>query len=181
MMNVNDWYWIIAGDASKVFSSASGAYLQQDAAAYVSWLGLGNQPTRLASEAELLAYLAINAPNVSVQSPAGLKAYAARARYNRETGGTTLGGAAIASDRASQAMVTGAYVQAQGDANFSTQWKQPDGSFVTLTAAQIMAIGQAVLTHVSACFAAEAQAVAAIDAGTATTAADIDAFFASIV
>lgn len=109
-----------------------------------------------------------------------LAAYAAQRRFEVETGGITVGGQAVATDRASQAMVTGAYVEAQGNAAFTTQWKQPDGSFVLLTATQIIAIGQAVRGHVAGCFAAEAEVVAAITAHTATTWADVDGFFTAI-
>lgn len=48
-----DWYWIVAGDETKVYSSASGNYVQAADAGYVSWLARGNSPTRIPSEAEL--------------------------------------------------------------------------------------------------------------------------------
>jgi len=53
-----DWYWIVAGDETKVFSSAIGEYVQPDNAAYVAWLGRGGVPTRIASEDELGEVLA---------------------------------------------------------------------------------------------------------------------------
>lgn len=116
--------------------------------------------------------LAVPAPTEAL-----LKAYAAQKRFMVETGGIDVGGSAVATDRGSQGMLTGAYVQAVGDSNFTTNWKQPDGTFAAVDAATIMAIGQAVLAHVSACFTAESQAVAAIVSGAATAWSDVDAFF----
>jgi hypothetical protein len=53
-----DWYWIIAGDQSKVFSSASGDYVLPSNPAYVAWLATGKKPTRILNEAELGEVLA---------------------------------------------------------------------------------------------------------------------------
>jgi hypothetical protein len=56
--NPLDWYWIVAGDESRVFSSKTGDYVQLGDAAYVAWLALGGVPTRIISEAELGEVLA---------------------------------------------------------------------------------------------------------------------------
>jgi len=45
-----------------------------------------------------------------------------------------------------------------------------------LRASQIVAISDAVLAHVDACFSAESSVLTAIDSGTIATMADIDAF-----
>lgn len=109
---------------------------------------------------------------------ADLSAHAAQSRWEKETGGFTLNGMHIATDDRSKIMISGARVAAEADPNFTTQWKGADGAFVTLDAAMIMAISNAVSTHVSNCFALEAQVLAQIEAGTITTAAEIDAVFA---
>jgi hypothetical protein len=67
-------------------------------------------------------------------------------------------------------MITGAVVKATIDPSFSTRWKSIDGSFVSLDAAGVIALGNAVAGHVAACFAAEATLVAAIEAGTVASA-----------
>lgn len=54
----SDWYWIIGGDETKVFSSATGNFVQPDAAAYIAWQADGTTPTRIATEAELGEVLA---------------------------------------------------------------------------------------------------------------------------
>lgn len=104
-----------------------------------------------------------------------LIAHAAQKRWEKEVRGITLSGLVIYTDDRSKIMISGARVAAEADPNFTTQWKGADGTFVTLDAAMIVAISNAVSTHVSNCFALEAQVLAQIEAGTITTAAEIDA------
>jgi hypothetical protein len=59
--NIKDWYWIVAGDETRVFSSKTGDYVLPNAPGYVTWLSSGNVPTRIASEAELGEVLAPHA------------------------------------------------------------------------------------------------------------------------
>ena len=91
------------------------------------------------------------------------KAELARARYAAECGGITFAGAAIRTDRESQALITGAALAASQDPEYSVIWKA-EGGFVTLSAAQIIAAAQAVRDHVEACFAREAELSSAVDA-----------------
>lgn len=49
----SNWYWIVAGDQSRAYSSASGDYVPVSDAIYQAWLTAGNAPTSIASEAEL--------------------------------------------------------------------------------------------------------------------------------
>lgn len=97
----------------------------------------------------------------------------AAARYDAETGGCTVDGVTIATDRGSQALLTAAVVTARLDPEFSTRWKCADGRFVTLDAMQLRAIGDAVIAHVEACFAREGELCELIDA--ATTPEELDA------
>lgn len=108
-----------------------------------------------------------------------LSDYAGRIRFEKETGGVVIGGMAIATDRASQNMLTGAVLRAQMDSNVTVKWKTVTG-FVELSAAQIVAIGTAVGNHVEACFAKEADVAAGIAIGTITTTGQIDAAFAEV-
>ena len=88
----------------------------------------------------------------------------AAARYAVETGGCTIDGVTIATDRGSQALLTAAVVTARLDPEFKTRWKCADGRFVTLDAMQLRAIGDAVIAHVEACFAREGELCEMIDA-----------------
>lgn len=103
-----------------------------------------------------------------------LKAYAAGKRWRIETGGIAVAGASIQTDRASQAMITGAFAFAQANPSASIAYKT-EGGFVMLAAAEVAAIANAVGAHVQACFSAEAAISAAIDAGTITSFAAIEA------
>ena len=122
---------------------------------------------------------AFAAPAPAVFTSVDLRAYAASARYARETAGITVGTAPIATDRDSQGMITGAWAAAQINPSISVAWKTTSG-WVSINAAQIEAIATAVLNHVQACFAAEQQVDAAITAGTVTTTAQVDAAFAAV-
>lgn len=99
--------------------------------------------------------------------------YIAAARYEAETGGCTVDGVMIATDRGSQALLTAAVVMARLDPEFKTQWKCADGCFKQLDAFQLRAIGDAVIAHVERCFAREGELCEQIDA--ATTPEELDA------
>ena len=101
------------------------------------------------------------------------RAEIAAARYEAETGGCTVDGVSIATDRGSQALLTAAVVSARLDVEFKTRWKCADGRFVTLDAMQLRAIGDAVIAHVEACFAREGELCEQIDV--ATTPEELDA------
>jgi hypothetical protein len=56
--NPAKWYWIVAGDETKVFSSAVGNFVLANDATFLAWKGDGTLPSRIASEAELGEVLA---------------------------------------------------------------------------------------------------------------------------
>jgi hypothetical protein len=80
----------------------------------------------------------------------------AAARFAEETGGVAVNGMTIATDRESQALITGAALQATIDAGYTCQWKTAAG-FVTLDATAILAVVQAVREHIQGCFDREAE------------------------
>lgn len=86
----------------------------------------------------------------------------AAARYASEVAGVTVNGATVRTDRESQAMITGAALAAVQDANYTCKWKTEDG-FVTLTAAQIIAVATAVRAHVQAQFDREAELIVQVN------------------
>lgn len=110
--------------------------------------------------------------------PIDLAAYAMAARWQKETGGITVGGMPIATDDRSKLMIVGARVAADADPEWSTVWQGEDGSAYPLNAMQMVAISNAVQAHVAACFATFASVKASIDNGTIATTAQIDAAFA---
>ena len=99
--------------------------------------------------------------------------YLAWARYGAECRGVS----GIRTDRESQAMITGAALKAMQDDTYSCRWKTETG-FVELTAAQILAIADAVRAHVQGCFDREAELLALVDA--ATTPEEVEAILWSM-
>ncbi len=55
--NPADWYWIVGGDDTQVWSSAAAAYVPAGNATYQEWRSRDGRPTRIASEAELAEVL----------------------------------------------------------------------------------------------------------------------------
>ena len=48
-----DWYWIVAGSTTQVYSSAVGDYVPVDNVSYQAWRDDGFVPTKIDSEASL--------------------------------------------------------------------------------------------------------------------------------
>ncbi len=88
-------------------------------------------------------------------------------RWQAEVAGIDVGGMHIDTGRDSQALITGATVQAMLDPNYSLRWKTVAG-FVDLTAEQIIGVATAARAHVQACFNREAELLDALAAGTFT-------------
>lgn len=108
-----------------------------------------------------------------------LAEYAADRRFGVETGGVIVNGVAVATDRDSQAMISGAYAYIQKRPTSAIKFKASSG-FVTLDAATVEAIALAVGDHVQACFAKEAEVLAGVAGGSITSTAQIDAAFALV-
>ena len=60
MINYNpmDWYWIVAGDETQVYSSKSGDYVPATDTTYQAWVASGGVPTRILNADELAEVLA---------------------------------------------------------------------------------------------------------------------------
>ncbi|MBN9443690.1 DUF4376 domain-containing protein [Bosea sp. (in: a-proteobacteria)] len=111
-------------------------------------------------------------------APVNLVAYAADRRWRKEVGGIVVADVPVATDDRSKLMITGARVAAMADPGWSTVWHGADGQTYPVDAAAMVLISDAVQAHVNAGFATFATVKAAIEAGTITTTAEIDAAFA---
>jgi hypothetical protein len=60
--DINNWYWIVEGDETRVWSSAARDFLDAAATVYLAWVADGGAPTRIACWSELCDV--INAPIV---------------------------------------------------------------------------------------------------------------------
>jgi len=93
-------------------------------------------------------------------------------RWRTETGGITIDGMEIATDRESQALLTAAVLKVKDDPSYTVNWKAKNGWF-ELDAATLIAIADAVRAHVQMCFDKEKQLQEQIDK--ATTVEELEA------
>jgi len=132
----------------------------------------GFEPEGDISEAQTAAISGYFAPMTLDEAKAAKKAEIAAARYAAEIAGVTVGGFTVRTDRESQALITGAALKATQDATYTCRWKTESG-FVTLDAATIIAVADAVRSHVQGCFDTEYAKCVLIDA--AETVEDVEA------
>jgi len=110
--------------------------------------------------AELPDYLLVPTPQSLI---------AAR-RFVAEVRGITVNGMSVYTDRTTQNKLTAASVRAQRDSSYTVNWKLVDNTFISLTAPQLIAIGDAVGDYVQACYDREAALLVALGNGTYTDA-----------
>ena len=101
--------------------------------------------------------------------PPDWAALIAARRYDAEVAGTVVGGMPIATDDRSKLLINGAALRANRSSDYVLRWKTSDG-FVDLSAAQVLAVADAVSEHVQACFDREDALLAAVADGTITEA-----------
>lgn len=178
--NPRHWYWGPYTDG-RFYASAQQDFVDADDEGLAEWRARGFAPTlwpRDESGAQTTAALQ------DVLTPHGifvdLAAYTADKRWRLETGGITVGGAPVRTDRESQAMINGAFALAKDSPSTSILFKTAAG-FASLNADAIVGIGRAVAAHVQACFAAEADVLYRINAGDISTKEQIDAAFAALL
>ena len=88
-------------------------------------------------------------------------------RFQAETGGVTVQGIQVNTERDSQALLTGAAFAASLDPDYRVKWKAATG-FVDLTAQQIIGVASAVRAFVQASFDREAELLDAVADGSIT-------------
>ena len=112
-----------------------------------------------ASDVEM-AYAIADTHDPVVSAKAAVLADLAAYRYEREVGGMDFIGLRIDTSREARNNLTGAVVSAQlataAGQPFAVAWKGVDGTFATLSASDLAALGVAVAAHVAECFAREA-------------------------
>lgn len=113
-----------------------------------------------------------------VLTKADLLALLADLRWRKETGGITVGGMFVATDDRSKLLLQGARTAADADPDHVEGWKTSNGEWVDLDASTIIALSNAVRSHVSACFALERDIATQIEAETITTREQVEAAFA---
>lgn len=114
---------------------------------------------------------------VHIATDSELFSYASDVKKAYETGGITINGYPVATDRPSQAMITQTVMSLTINPNLVLDWKNPDGSFTTLTADFIKSIAYFVSLHVSNTFTALRVATGKIEDGSLASKDDIDSYF----
>lgn len=97
-----------------------------------------------------------------------MKRRVAAQRWRVETGGIMADDVAVSTDRDTQAKLTAVRIIAKEDPAYTCNWKLP-GGFVTVNAAQIIAMADAVRAHVQSAFDREAALLTEIEAATTHT------------
>lgn len=57
--NPHDWYWVVAGSATQVYSSATDNFVAVADATYQAWLARGNLPTKIDTAGNLADVLSL--------------------------------------------------------------------------------------------------------------------------
>jgi len=114
--------------------------------------------------ANLLAMSDEEVANHLAPSPVDYAALIASRRYTAETSGIVVGGVEVDTGRDSQALITGAALNAVIDPSYICNWKTPAG-FVQLDAQTLLGVATTLRAHVQSCFDREAELLAALNAG----------------
>lgn len=181
--NPQDWYWL--ADDARVYSSARQIIVDNTDADYVAWAATRAATPWPRDDAGDQTDDALQDVLAPYNLFANLTYYSADARYRRENSGVTVasigGTVPFASDVASRNAVDTAwgYMNAKGTTN-SISWKMSDGSFITMSTAQVTTLMTDMSTFIQGCFECENANLAAISGGTITTREQIDAAFAAI-
>lgn len=127
-----------------------------------------------------LAAIGLQKTPVPVEPPPSQEQLLEYASYKRnavETGGTTVSGYPIATDIESQTRTIRAYIRAKNNPAFTiANWRLGDGSYVSLTNAAILTMGDGVHDFIQSCDDAEKDVRDQIIAATITTFAEIDQY-----
>ena len=178
-----NWYWTVPTVNGFVFSSWRSIWVPMDDKTYLAWVDIGGVTKSVDSTPALASLLtaagltdaaaaaaAINQNDVAGWQ-ANIKGKLAAYRYDTVSGGVTISisglnitNLAIKTDPESRSNLSTVALFAMQSPSLTVPWKSADGTFVTLNAAQIIEVGEAVLAYVQQCFATEAGLVARINA-----------------
>ena len=176
MYNVYNNYW--KADDGRVFASARQVIVDETDADFIAW---GNDPSPWPRD------LDGNQTNEALQEvlrPNGiyvdLAFYAGGARQKRIEGDIVVNGLTFSTDPLTLGSLNSAYIYTQAKTGDTFSWKLPDGSFITLSKADIAALHDAANDFAQNCYQCEDTTLDKIEAGTITTREQVDAEFAAV-
>jgi hypothetical protein len=179
-----DWYWQVASIG--IYGSARHGLVSSPStdAPYLAFVAINGPGSIAASAADLDAVLAdvippLPASGLTPPTVAQLIAYANAKQWTLATGDYTItvnsSPLVFPSDVVSLGLITGKAARlAQPNPPASFEWQTPTG-FVTIAAADFISVATQIADFVQSTFSALAVVFAAIEAGTITTTAEIDA------
>jgi hypothetical protein len=171
-------YWL--ADDGRVWGSIKQTITTTDDPDYVEWLKHNSAATPWPRD---LSGQQTEAELQSVVGPLGmfvnLKYYNADRRWRKEQGGITLSlGWPIKTDDRSQSKINGARWAATAQQVQSTEWLAADGTYHTVSDAEIITISNELQLHIDSCFDTQKNVDGQVDAGTITTREQVDAAYA---
>jgi hypothetical protein len=173
-----DWYW--KADDGRIFASARQMLVTEDDADYVAFAEVVMPSVWPRDDAGEQTDDALQDVLRPYEIATSLPAYAADVRWRTMSGGITVNGLPVATDSLAMGNLNSASLYAQSDPTATFAWKLEDGSFVTLSAADVAALQAAVSEFGQSCYACEDTTLDGIEGGTITTTEEIDAAFAAI-
>lgn len=175
--NIADWYWIVGGDTSQLWSSKKPGFVPPTDPDYLNFVRLGGGPTRIGSLPELIDLFYSN------YKPGSLWTYANQVQWDKATGGytVTVGEQPVTFKTTSEGMslMTGKSVRLmQPDPPVSIVWQTGLTDFVDIPAADFLGIATEIADFVQSTFDLLKEVIAEIDSGQITSREQIDAIFA---
>lgn len=193
MINTKDFYWFVAGDQTKVYSSARNIYVDPATDAdFLAWKNIGNNAGDTDSEAGIWHVMQdwmplylwdgtnFSQPAVNAWTKAQLRNYNATARLNKVNGGMTAAGVPVRTDDRSRGLIADGRALAMADSTYTTKWYGSDGLFYDVDAATMIQMSAKVAEHTNACYTVFEQTDAAITGNTITTLTQIDTAYAGL-
>lgn len=177
MYNPSNWFWFVADDLTKVYSSSACGFVSVSDATYTDFVRSGSRATQIASMDDLTEVLA-------AQYPAGtLLTYANAAQWTKAVGGypATVGGQQIdfPTSVESMALISGKAQRLQmPNPPAAINWQTGSTTFIDIPAADFLTLATAIADFVQGTFDVLKDVVAQILSGQITTRSQIDQSFA---
>lgn len=196
MFNAADWYWRVANDPSKIYSSKRNLYVGPMDADYVAWLVAQGVPSAvpIANEGEVYNYVkdilpawavvpgeSFAYPGQNQYSKGQLKNYSLTRRVHYENSGmnSTTAGARLRTDDPAKQLLSIAADQARGNPGYMSRSISHDG-ITQFNGGDIVAIEKELADFIEAVFNVYATLDGGITGGTITDLAGIDAAYVAV-
>jgi hypothetical protein len=180
LINLSQWYWL--ADDGRVFSAERAIVVTDEDALYLAFLAEGHIPAGWPRD------VSGNQTDLSLQvalAPFGLGIlilkYAEQKLNQRMEAGFLIGADFVPTDDFNSELLLRARMAVVVDPLWTTPWVDGNGDIVTLDQTIIMAVSSAMLDFYRDCIQAFVDVKLAINAGTITTTAQVDAAFAAVV